>query len=431
MNKIFENKISTVIEPKKLGLVERRLRLNSNLTIEQAAKYLGISRGNLSEIENGKRGLKEEAFLKFINHFYPDFNFDWLLVEEAEKKLDELAFAFIYCNFAREDEIEKWVEKNRVSLLNSFACLYLTVFETYFYYRKSIDRDEEDQLNGSDGFIQYFSPDVKAFLLFNKGYMYMDTEKSNEAIELFEMALREMDCKKWPQLEGVIKLNLACVVAQDLSFQRALDLVSEAVALFIKDANFFRVVIAYNNQANYLCLIGQYEKAIYIVDKVILNKNTFQDQRAYTMAVSNKILIEMLWGHFTKALQFVQNHKFEFNPKHPDNFVLEPYCLLRLGCHRECIKSIKSYQNYTLGEEDEAFYALIKAVISKKEDRIDKTRVKMLSVCHRTKNWGMALMTFHVLIYYYKQTGQSDRLVEVYEWQAGLHNHQMPDICEL
>ncbi len=140
---------------------------------------------------------------------------------------------------------------------------------------------------------------------------------------------------------------------------------------------------------------------------------------------------EVLWGHFKRALQFIKSHKCELNPKRPRNFILEPYCLLRVGDEKACLAAIKSYQNCLLGEDDEAFYGLVKAIISKNPDRVEKAKMKMFLVCGRMKNWGMMLVMLQALAYFYKQTGQSDRLVEVYEWQAGLHNHQMPDICEL
>jgi len=427
MSKMFENKINIEIEPKKLGLIEKRLRLSSNLTIEQAAMCLNISKGSLSEMENGKRRMKEDVFLNFTKRFYPQFNFDLELVETASNKLDELALSFIYCNFSQENEIEKWVEDNRIQLLNSFACLYLTVFETYFYYRKSIDKEEEEQLNDSKNFASYFSPDVRAFLLFNKGYMDRRQGKNNQAVELFERALREMDGKKWPQLEGVIKQNLACAVSEYVSFQQSLDLVNQAQNCFIHDANYLRIVSTYNNKAVYLCLMGQYEKAISIVDKVILHKNTFQDHGFYSLAVSNKIMMEMLAGHFDRALQFIHDHKSEFNSRHPGNFILEPYSLLRLKDYKGCLKSIKSYKDCTLSEDDEAFYILIKAVIRNREDRIEKEKAKMFSICYRTTNWAMALLTLHLLIYHYKETKQNDHLVEIYEQQTMLYNHQMPD----
>lgn len=431
MNQLFENKIVTEIVPKKLGLIEKRLRVSSHLTIEQTANYLNISKGNLSEIEKGRRGLKGKVFARFIERFYPDFDWNLSIVKEAEKKLEELVVAFIYRNSVQERHVEEWANQNRKRLLNSLACLHLTVFETYFYYGKSIDRDEEELLNSSEDFIQYFPPDTRALLLFNKGYRYMCIGNSSQAAELFEAALREMDGKNWPQLEGIIKLNLAGVIARDVSFRQAIDLVDQAQECFEKGAIFLRILSCYNNKASYLCCIGQYEMAVSIVDKVILNKDTFRDSQSCTLAVSNKILMEALWGRFEEALTFIRNHKSELNPRHPDNFILEPYCLLRTGEKRTCLSVMKQYQTYSLGEDDEAFYKLIKAVISMNTDRVEKAKRKMFQICRKTKNWGMLLIMVQALAYFYKQTNQNDRLVEVYEWQAMLHNHQLPDLCEM
>ncbi len=291
MTKMFENKIVVNTESRKLGLMEKRLRMSSNLTVEQAASYLNVSKGNLSEIENGKRGLKKEAFLKFIAHFYPNFDLSCSIVEEAESQLDKLFYALAYWDSVQEDEVERWMVENRKKLLNSFACIYLTVLETYFSYRKSLNRDDVDTLNSADDFIQYFSPDIRALLLFNKGYMYMkkriptDFEKNVQAIEIFEMALKEMDGKRWPQLEGIIKANLASAIAKDLSFQQAFNMAEQAKSTFIEEANLLRLAGIYNNQSVYLNNMGQYERAIEIVDKLLLNKNVFKDGKAYRLAI--------------------------------------------------------------------------------------------------------------------------------------------------
>lgn len=437
MAKMFENKIVANNKFNKLGLIEKRLRMCSNLTIEQAASYLNISKGYLSEIENGKRILKEETFFKFIHHFYPDFDLSWSIVEETENQLDQLFYALAYWNSKQEDDVEKWMVENRGYLLNSFACIYLAVLETYFSYRRSLNRDDVDTINSSEDFVQYLSPDIRALLLFNKGYMYMKSriptapEKSAQAIRIFETALKEMDGKRWPQLEGIIKANLATAVAKDISFQQAFKIAEQAKSIFIEEGNFLRMAAIYNNQAVYLNNIGQYERAIEIIDKLLLNKSVFKDEKVYRLAVMNKILSLIEWGHFNEALQFIHDHKSEMDPKCPDNFTLEPYCLLRAGKEKACLAAIKLYQNSSLGEEDEVFYALIKAVISENFNRVEKAKAKMFSVCCRMKNWGMMLVMLQALAYFYKQTHQSDRLIEIYEWQAMLHNHQMPSICEM
>ena len=437
MCKIFENKIVINIESKKLGLMEKWLRLNSNLTIEQAAKCLNVSKGNLSEVENGKRGLKNEVFSRFIDRFYPNFDYNWSLPEEAEIKLDELFHAFAYWDSSEEDQIEKWVTENRNRLLNSFACMYLIIFETYFSYRKSLDWNDVEVLNSSEVFLQYFSPDIRSFLLFNKGYMYLenrtgiDPKKSALVIEIFEAALKEMDGRRWPQLEGIIRQNLAGAASQDISFQHAVNIIERAESIFIREFNFLRLAAASNNKAVYFSYLGQNEKAIEIIDKLILNKNTFSDQKFHYLALSNKALFLTLGGYFDEAVKFIQDHKHEMNPKYPRNFILEPYCLLRISDEKACLMAIKSYQNCSLSEDDELFYALIKAMISQNSDRVEKAKKKMFTVCRYMKNWGMMFVMLQALAYFYKQTCQSDRLAEVYEWQAMLHKHQIPEINEL
>lgn len=431
MTKVFENKTDNGTEFKKLGLVERKLRVSRNLTIEQTAKALNISKGNLCEIESGKRRLKKETFLMFITLFSPTFDFSESLVEEAEAKLDELVTALLYRNREREDLIENWMIKNRNRLLNSFACLYLIVFETYFYYRRSISHSEAEILKSSEDFIQYFSPDIRAFLLFNKGYKYKKLGMSSQAIELFEMAIHEMNGKRWPQLKGVIQHNLAGVIALDVSFQQAFDLADEAETLFLKGANFPRVISCYNNKANFLCLMGQYDRASSYSDKIILNKDTFKDMSTYNLAVSNRIMIETLKGDFKKALQFISVHKDEIDPRQPRNFILEPYCLLQTRNEKECLKSIRLYKDYNIGEDDEVFYSLIRAVISKKADRVEKAKSKMFRVCHRMKNWGMMLVMFQAVTIYYKENCQNDRLVKLYELQTSFYKHQIPSILEM
>lgn len=259
----------------------------------------------------------------------------------------------------------------------------------------------------------------------------IDPKKSALVIEIFEAALKEMDGRRWPQLEGIIRQNLAGAASQDISFQHAVNIIERAESIFIREFNFLRLAAASNNKAVYFSYLGQNEKAIEIIDKLILNKNTFSDQKFHYLALSNKALFLTLGGYFDEAVKFIQDHKHEMNPKYPRNFILEPYCLLRISDEKACLMAIKSYQNCSLSEDDELFYALIKAMISQNSDRVEKAKKKMFTVCRYMKNWGMMFVMLQALAYFYNQTCQSDRLAEVYEWQAMLHKHQIPEINEL
>lgn len=427
-SEIFENEFIKNIDPKTLGLVEKSLRLSRNLTIEQTANCLNISRGNLCEIENGKRNLKPDVFVKFVHRFFKDFNFGYALVEKAEKKLDELFNAFAYRDYEAEGEVEKWIEQNRAHLRNSLACLYLTVFEVYFYYRKPMDKEDVEKLKNAKDFIPYFSPDVRAFLLFCEGYMYQKGGDGQRTIELYGDALHQMDGWKWPQLEGIIKQNLACLAYQEVSFYEPYELICRAEELYLQEANFLRVFNAWNNKAVYLAMTGNFKKSIVLLDKVLLNRRTFRDNLICRQAVSNKIFVLTLSEQFMDALEFIKQEKSELNPRHPGNFILEPYCLFRLGENQKCLEAIKEYENYQLCEEDEVLYALLKAMINQNSSRIEKMKNRMYLICSREKNWGMLAVLSLLMIDHYTKTGQTQLLVDAYEQKTRIFNHQLPVI---
>ena len=427
-SEIFENKFTENIDPKTLGLVEKCLRLSRNLTIEQTANCLNISRGNLCEIENGKRNLKPDVFVKFVHRFFKDFNFDYALVEEAEEKLDELFNAFAYRDYEAEGEVEKWIEQNRAYLRNSLACLYLTVFEVYFYYRKPMDKEDAENLKSAQDFIPYFSPDCRGFLLYCIGYLYEAHTEWNQAIEFYKEALVQMDGKKWPQLQGIIKQSLAYTIYQESSFFEPYELISQAEEFFLQEANFLRVLGVYNNKAIYLYMTGNFKKAIFYLDKVLLNKGILRDDRVYYEAVSNKIFALILSEHFSDALQLIGHRKSELNPRCPNNFMLEPYCLFRLGENQKCLESIKEYEHYQLCEEDEALYALLKSMINQNSARIEKMKNRMYSICSREKNWGMLAVLSLLMIDHYKKSEQTELLVDAYEQKTRIFNHQLPVI---
>lgn len=54
----------------KVGQNIRKLRIDSGLTQEQLADFIGVSSGALSHYENGIRGIPLDELVKFSNHFH-------------------------------------------------------------------------------------------------------------------------------------------------------------------------------------------------------------------------------------------------------------------------------------------------------------------------------------------------------------------------
>lgn len=78
-----------------LGFIEKRLRRKMDLSLDNISKDLKISKGNLSEAENGKRILREGVFQDFLDLYNINFDFDPSLMNETEQLLQELMEAYI------------------------------------------------------------------------------------------------------------------------------------------------------------------------------------------------------------------------------------------------------------------------------------------------------------------------------------------------
>lgn len=90
-----------------LGLIEKKIRLEKGLTLDNVSADLGISRAFLSYAENGKKTLREEDFIRFLNYYGIIFDFDLSSAEKVHSILDKLVMALIYRNHDREIQITK------------------------------------------------------------------------------------------------------------------------------------------------------------------------------------------------------------------------------------------------------------------------------------------------------------------------------------
>lgn len=59
------------------GAYLRKLRKEKNLTLEEAAAHLGLSRPHLSNIENEKKGISVELLVTLTRYY--DTSSDWIL----------------------------------------------------------------------------------------------------------------------------------------------------------------------------------------------------------------------------------------------------------------------------------------------------------------------------------------------------------------
>lgn len=109
-----------------LGFIEKILRKKHGFSLDNVSKDLKISKGNLSEMENGRRFLKQTLFCQFVEQYKINFDFDLGLLKEAEQLLQEL-MELIHIKM-----LKKNVRSNRNSLnrkknmsIRLPACIFL------------------------------------------------------------------------------------------------------------------------------------------------------------------------------------------------------------------------------------------------------------------------------------------------------------------
>ena len=114
-----------------LGFFEKQLRKSCGYSLENVSHDIGISKGFLSEAENGRRILKPEAFTRFLERYGIDFSLDESAANMAQSLLNDFVLAWIDRDFADEEKIKRMLEHNRPILQNSLGCLHLLLIDIF------------------------------------------------------------------------------------------------------------------------------------------------------------------------------------------------------------------------------------------------------------------------------------------------------------
>ena len=126
-----------MVKAELLGLFEKKLRTEMGLSIDNVSSDLKISKGNLSDAENGKRQFKEPLFHRFLKYYDITFDFDPALPNTIKNELNHLVEAFTYRNIEQECLIIERTNKTRLTYNNSLASLYLMLIDLFSTLRVS------------------------------------------------------------------------------------------------------------------------------------------------------------------------------------------------------------------------------------------------------------------------------------------------------
>lgn len=396
-------------------------------SIENVAKDIGISKGNMSEIENGKRLMRFELFKQFLSVYKIPFNLNPEPYEVVRNLLDKLMQAFLYRDLPQEKRIELKIRERESQFEASFACLHLLMLKVFFVYLPDWKPEGEEAIHYIHQVFDFYQSDEKALILFCEGLLTARKKKYKEAVTIYRRALQEMDRILWPQLEGIIQLNLGICTSRAISFAQGAEMNRLAKENFLKYGNYYRMIMAYNNELLYLAWMQGYDTALEHFDEIIQSKAIFKNQIAFEKAVKNKIVVLILSEDFNKAVELMESYP-EAAQSAVSDFILYPYCWIRLDRRVQAVDSLVCLEKCRLDPDERLFLELLKADLLENRDLFEKAKYKMVKYCSSTSNWGFLMIVFQYLIYYYTKLDDKDFLIEAYKQYNLVLRHQFPEV---
>lgn len=180
--------------------------------------------------------------------------------------------------------------------------------------------------------------------------------KYGSAVKLYYEALEMFDGRQWPQLEGIIKMNLSNALVLAASYFDAYEMVREARDIFIKNGNYNRAMICENNISNCLLTMQCFEAAQKMLQKILMMKESFSNLKVYIHSTRTMLLALTLDEKFTETIQFGEKHKLPFENGFIGNYCLIPYCYYRIGQPEKCLQEIKELSKEKPAADDKAFF---------------------------------------------------------------------------
>lgn len=417
MRKIKEDKVrepaspGAAVNPVFFGLYTRLIRRSLGYSLDNASKDLHMSKGNLSEMENGIRPMRHEVFHSFLQTYHLPFREDPSLMQVARSLLCEL-FDF---NLRFDDDtvalIEKKYERMRGTLLNSFAHFHVLLIDYFLEVVIHLHTDPQafDQLILINACLQN---DEQALIYFIRGMEYRLQRRYDLQDEAFRKALDLVDEKLLFGLRPLINYYQVQVLTRNANPFEAYVLCGRTRKAFYNMHNYIRAL--YLDNAEALCLMScrQYPSALQQLDTMLDNIHFVRDPFLYFCVVQNRILMLTLMDEFEQALETAREGRSIFSAGGLESFALCAYSLYMLGRNEEALRAIVQMKPYAREEEQRLLFRCIQCAVEK-PDQLEQTAERMFDICGRIPNYELMELTYKLMIRYYLLNSQQEKLLDI------------------
>lgn len=393
------------------GLYEKYLRRKLGYSLQNISSDLSISKGNLSEMENGIRIMKDELFISFLDRYNLEFEFSKDKIRQTQDFLKKLYEAFLYLNTAEQTVLAKQWKAHKDSFRNSYAFFYYIFINSWITVIAENETATKDLEFLLDNIIVLPASD-QALLLFLKGMNERLLYHHSEMDDYFEQSLITINRNKsLSTLESLIFYYQIQGKIRKKQILEGYNLCLKTLNRFYPSHNLIRILYLQNMQVNCLLSLREYTKALELI--TFLEDQLYLVQRPYLVytVVQNIILAYCLKGDYQKAYQFGCSHYSE-QPYEIGNFTLLPFCSYMLNDLKQTEYWTSLLLPIAKSKDDLLFLKLIESLVQDSKIIQERSRLLFKEV-KNIRNHEIEELSYRVLIHYYSKNNQTELLNEI------------------
>ncbi|EOS60518.1 hypothetical protein C815_01380 [Firmicutes bacterium M10-2] len=401
------------ISPFFLGFFEKRKRKELGYSLENVSKDLFMSKGNLSEMENGIRMMKKDVFNRFLRQYDIQFDTELNCFFEMKEILAQIVDCFLRFDDRKQEKVREHFEAMEGSWKNTYGCFVGELIQ--YFIQVVMDHQKSDDLFRSLVLIENcLSNDEKALLYMVRGMEGRWNIRLGNMETFFEKALEFVDKKELFGLEALIEYYQIVEWMRSGSSFEVYEHCVQVRKKFYASHNYIRALYLDNLEAVGITCLRAYSSAYARFEALLSNMEYVDDPYLRFCVVQNAILVLCVMKKYREALELMEKEKATFSCG-LSNFIFAPYCFYMLNEGENVRRTLKEIKPYVKDESDRLVLKMVEYALEKNCDAFFESARRLLAFDQKYRNQENIELTYQFMIHFCKEMGMVQKRIEIQE----------------
>ncbi len=401
------------ISPFFLGFFEKRKRKELGYSLENVSKDLFMSKGNLSEMENGIRMMKKDVFNRFLRQYDIQFDTELNCFFEMKEILAQIVDCFLRFDDRKQEKVRERFEALEGSWKNTYGCFVGELIQ--YFIQVVMDHQKSDDLFRSLVLIENcLSNDEKALLYMVRGMEGRWNIRLGNMETFFEKALEFVDEKELFGLEALIEYYQIGEKIREHATIEVYGLCESIRKAFYRQHNYIRALYLDNLEGLCIFRIHQLKDAYARFEALLSNMEYVDDPYLRFCVVQNAILVLCVMKKYREALELMEKEKATFSCG-LSNFIFAPYCFYMLNEGENVRRTLKEIKPYVKDESDRLVLKMVEYALEKNCDAFFESAHRLLAFDQKYRNQENIELTYQFMIHFCKEMGMVQKRIEIQE----------------